>query len=92
MTELERMKHHGTVKAIAEKLNIEFKEVEVHSLKCIHVREPSNGEWILFDPINRGKDFAKVLFLSAKRQGEATCETTFRKEIMELVVNHDFPI
>ena len=91
MTELERMAHLDDIEAVAKHIGLVTRRNDVRSLTCIQIKDTS-GEWIMFDPISRGKDFARMMYAVSVKSKLRLSEVEFRKFIMEQLKNHDFTI
>lgn len=68
------------IEAIVKMLNLEYRTYQVRSLKCIQIKH--NEDWVLFDPINRRKDFAFAFYLLYRKHGGLLSESDFRRHLL----------
>jgi hypothetical protein len=91
MTENDRMKNLDDIEFVAKRLGLTTRRNSVRSLTCIQIRDTS-GEWIMFDPISRGKDFARMIFAGALKSGVNASEVEFRKTVLLGFKDNDFTL
>lgn len=85
--EAERMKHLDKIETIVKACGLQYKRENIRSLTVIQIFDESAKEWILFDPVSRGKDMARMLWqLARKYNGYYNHETQFRAEMLDWVL------
>lgn len=84
MREEDRMAHLEKIEAVAGAIGLQHRREHIRSLTVIKIFDENAKEWILFDPVNQGKDVSKMMYHFAKSvEGYTSNELTFRTELLD---------